>query len=172
RLRQQLKPITRRFRRVGTQLTIGEINDNKVTDIRKQNDNTNRGKFILPGNRNENEIYSWLNNETTRKTQFFETSSSLPLQLTKLKCTKIIGKREPRLYSHIHGPFLDCVERFLKRQPQNIEKGIKAEDMTEYKNKIKIAIDDARDRTTLATKKFQESLVQDESEDSDYDDGY
>ena len=159
-LLKQLKPITRRFKRISSSsLTIDD--DHQQQQIL----NDDGTEFLSSKIEKKSESYQELPPiKASKKGSHFQdysinkTTPSSNVCFAKLVCPKVLHDYEPRLYSHAHAPFLDIAQRFITRKPEFIEKGIDHDDKNKQQNRLKALIDNEQERTKLAAIKFREQL--------------
>lgn len=172
---QQLKPITRRFKNIGSLSSIN--NRDHVKQQQEQNPIFNNDEMDLLSstiittpdikekptkalppvkyNKRRSTIRHFQNYSTDDITQ----STGV---LSKVLCPKMLNEYEPRLYSHAHASFLDVAQRFLNRQPENIEKGGDNKNrQKQQKQYVKVLIDNEKERTKVAAAKFRQQLEED-----------
>lgn len=175
-LLKQLKPITRRFKHINS-ISLQDNEDQQPTEILNQDEIE-----ILSVKKSSNQDLPPLKNTnkytTIQSYQNFNSNQFQPRRpkvvFSKLICSKVSHECTPRLYSHHHGPFLDVAQRFLKRKPEMIEKGVDYHDkQRQQKQYLKMLIENEQERTRLATIKFGEQLDNEKIRDNysnDFDD--
>ena len=165
-LLQQLKPITKRFKHIDS-LPMPETE--KSDDLLTENDASLHS--IQSGN--ETKIPSELpplkptkKRTTIRHFRNYagEENQLSNVVLSKLQCSKMLHDYEPRLNSHRHAPFLDLAQRFLKRQPESIEKSVNA--AGKQRQHVKTLIENEQERTRLAALSFGQQIDEEKSKES------
>lgn len=158
RLLQQLKPITKRFKHVDSlsmqdDQTIQPIFDeNQVAIVTFAKTSKEKQRVELPPL------------QRTKKITFVdETKRFTNPVFSKIRCPKVLHEFEPRLNSHRHSQFLDVAQRFLRRQPEMIEKGIDSTGKQQQNTRVKALIENEQERIRLAALTFGQQL-QDEKE--------
>lgn len=174
-LLKQLKPITRRFKHIDF-VTLQENNNEKnkeilnddeieVLSLKKSSDQE------LPPLKNTRKLPDIQSYPTMNLNEHRPGPRRPKVVFSKLICPKLTQDCKPRLNSHHHGPFLDVAQRFLRRKPEMIEKGLDYHDkQKEQKEYLKTLIQNEQERTRLATIKFSEQLQNDKIKENYYDD--